>query len=88
MFFFVKLHTPNVQFQYKGCGGTLNSGVGHITSPNYPLPIQETLECFYKIVVAQGSKIKVTILDIELNTDLFPGTCKENFLEVCIVTVY
>ncbi|VVC39264.1 EGF-like, conserved site,EGF-like calcium-binding domain,CUB domain,EGF domain,EGF-like calcium- [Cinara cedri] len=65
----------------RGCGGILNSGVGHITSPNYPLPIQETLECFYKIVVVQGSKIKVTLLDIELNSDIFYGTCKENFLE-------
>jgi len=68
----------------------LNSGVGHIVSPNYPLPIQEPLECYYKIVVAQGSQIKLTILDIELITDPFSGgLCKDNFLEVCfIVNVY
>jgi len=35
----------------KGCGGTLNSGKGHILSPNYPLPVQEALKCYYKISV-------------------------------------
>lgn len=72
--------------QLKGCGGILNSGIGHIVSPNYPLPIQEPLECYYKIVVAQGSQIKLTILDIELITDYFSeGLCKDNFLEVCFI---
>ncbi|KAL5234243.1 hypothetical protein ACI65C_001653 [Semiaphis heraclei] len=66
----------------KGCGGILNSGVGHIVSPNYPLPIQESLECYYKIAVAQGSQIKLSILDIELITGHFSGgQCKDNFLE-------
>ncbi|XP_022177373.1 cubilin-like [Myzus persicae] len=66
----------------KGCGGILNSGVGHIVSPNYPLPVQEPLECYYKIAVAQGSQIKLTILDIELITDHYSGgMCKDNFLE-------
>jgi hypothetical protein len=60
--------------------------MGHIISPNYPLPIQETIECFYKIVVAQGNQIKLTIVDIELKTDLFPGVaCKDDFLEVCTI---
>jgi len=63
----------------------LNSGVGHIVSPNYPLPIHEPLECYYKIAVAQGSQIKLTILDIELITDHFSGgQCKDNFLEVSV----
>lgn len=69
---------------FKGCGGTLNSGVGHIISPNYPLPIQETIECFYKIAVAQGNQIKLTIMDLELTTDYFNGgACTYDFLEVC-----
>ncbi|KAF0762933.1 cubilin, partial [Aphis craccivora] len=67
----------------KGCGGILNSGIGHIVSPNYPLPIQEPLECYYKIAVAQGSQIKLTIVDIELITDHYSaGQCKDNFLEI------
>jgi len=54
-------------------------------SPNYPLPLLETLECFYKISVEQGSQIKLTILDIQLVTDNDPGLiCKDDFLEVCI----
>jgi len=69
----------------KGCGGTLNSGKGSIVSPNYPLPVLETLECFYKISVVQGSQIKLTILDIQFVTDNVPGLmCKDDFLEVCI----
>uniref|UniRef100_A0A2H8TEF1 Cubilin n=1 Tax=Melanaphis sacchari TaxID=742174 RepID=A0A2H8TEF1_9HEMI len=67
----------------KGCGGILNSGIGHIVSPNYPLPIQEPLECYYKIAVAQGSQIKLTIVDIELMTEQYSGgQCKDNFLEI------
>lgn len=63
----------------------MSSGVGHIVSPNYPLPVQETLECFYKIVVAKGNKIKLNIVDLELTTETYPGMlCKEDFLEVCI----
>ncbi|XP_050435751.1 cubilin [Adelges cooleyi] len=66
----------------KGCGGTLNSGIGHIVSPNYPLPVQETLECFYKIAVTQGSQIKLTIVDLELTTGAFSGSlCKDDYLE-------
>ncbi|XP_050535178.1 cubilin [Daktulosphaira vitifoliae] len=66
----------------KGCGGTLNSGIGHIVSPNYPLPVQETLECFYKIVVTQGSQIKLTIVDLELTASGFSGSsCRDDYLE-------
>lgn len=61
----------------------MNSGFGHIVSPNYPLPVQETIECYYKIAVMQGSQVKLTILDLELTTDNLPGAaCKEDFLEV------
>lgn len=67
-----------------GCGGVLNTGIGHIISPNYPLSVSETLECFYKIVVTKGSQIKLTILDLELSTDTYSGLpCKEDFIEVC-----
>lgn len=60
--------------------------MGHIISPNYPLPVQETIECFYKIVVPQGNQIKLTLVDIELKMDLFPGmVCKDDFLEVRMV---
>jgi len=67
----------------------LNSGVGHIVSPNYPLPVQKTLECYYKIAVSQGSKIKLTIMDLELETESLLGkVCKDDFLEVCLVIYY
>lgn len=67
----------------------MNSGIGHIVSPNYPLPIQETIECYYKIAVSQGSQIKLTILDLELGLDSLPGNkCDEDFLEVCIILIY
>jgi len=62
----------------------LNSGQGHIVSPNYPLPVQETLECYYKIYVEQGSRISINILDLQLVTDDVPGLlCNDDFLEVC-----
>ncbi|XP_029345463.1 cubilin isoform X3 [Acyrthosiphon pisum] len=66
----------------RGCGGTLNSDKGHIVSPNYPLPVLETLECYYKISVAQGNRITINILDIQLLTDNVPGLlCNDDFLE-------
>jgi len=63
----------------------LNSGKGHIVSPNYPLPVLETLECYYKISVEQGSRISINIIDLQLVTDNVPGLlCNDDFLEVCI----
>lgn len=64
--------------------------MGHIVSPNYPLPVQETLECFYKIAVEQGNQIKLTIVDLELTVDSAYGSarCLDDFLEVCTKVLF
>ena len=49
-----------------GCGGTLTSYTGSITSPNYPQEYGRNADCYWKISVSQGSFIQLVITDIDL----------------------
>uniref|UniRef100_A0A1B6EBE4 Cubilin n=1 Tax=Clastoptera arizonana TaxID=38151 RepID=A0A1B6EBE4_9HEMI len=49
-----------------GCGGTLTAATGSIFSPNYPNPYSSTGHCYWNIIVSRGSKIRLTIVDIDL----------------------
>ncbi|XP_039746472.1 cubilin [Pararge aegeria] len=62
-----------------GCGGTLTSVSGSISSPNYPQNYNENAECFYRIVTSSGSKIRIsfTELDLEKTTD-----CRDDYVEI------
>ena len=51
-----------------GCGGRLSSPTGSITSPGYPSPYHHNAECTWEIHVAQGSKISLVFLDLDLET--------------------
>ncbi|KAI8440547.1 hypothetical protein MSG28_001789 [Choristoneura fumiferana] len=55
-----------------GCGGTLTSATGSISSPNYPQVYNDNAECFYKIVVSPGSRIQITFADLDLERS-YPG---------------
>ncbi|XP_072933024.1 cubilin-like [Epargyreus clarus] len=62
-----------------GCGGTLTGSSGSITSPNYPNAYNENCECFYKIVVSSGSRIRLSFADLQLerSTD-----CTDDYVEI------
>lgn len=49
-----------------GCGGTLTSPDGVLTSPNYPQPYESYTECVWKIIVNAGSRIQLVFTDFEL----------------------
>ncbi|XP_045763527.1 cubilin homolog [Maniola jurtina] len=62
-----------------GCGGTLTSVSGSISSPNYPEEYNDNAECFYRIVTSSGSKIRIsfTELDLEKTKD-----CRDDYVEI------
>lgn len=62
-----------------GCGGTLTSYKGSITSPQYPEPYTANALCTWRIVVSHGSQIRFVITDFELESD---PNCVYDFLEV------
>ncbi|XP_066158935.1 cubilin [Euwallacea fornicatus] len=51
-----------------GCGGTLMSSTGSITSPQYPEPYSKNAECIWNIFVNIGSKIKFIFSDLDLES--------------------
>lgn len=62
-----------------GCGGTLTSSSGSISSPNYPDNYNENTECFYKIVTSLGSRIRLTFIDLELERT---ANCRDDSIEI------
>ncbi|KAG6453574.1 hypothetical protein O3G_MSEX008219 [Manduca sexta] len=62
-----------------GCGGTLTSSTGSITSPNYPNNYNENAECFYKIVVNPGSIIRISFRELDLERTYM---CKDDYVEI------
>ncbi|XP_012276352.1 cubilin [Orussus abietinus] len=62
-----------------GCGGTLTSTNGAITSPNYPQPYTRSAECTWKIVVSAGSVVQIIIVDLELEEH---ATCRFDYVEI------
>ena len=50
-----------------GCGGTLNSAEGEISSPGYPVTYGNNAECFWRIDVSQGSKVLFAFSDLDIN---------------------
>lgn len=69
----------NVYLKCVGCGGTLTSYSGSITSPNYPQEYGRNADCFWKITVSQGSVIQLVITDIDLEGH---RTCNLDYIAV------
>ncbi|EFN89302.1 Cubilin, partial [Harpegnathos saltator] len=63
----------------EGCGGTMNAVTGDIISPNYPEPYLHNAECYWKIAVAAGSLVQITIVDLELEHN---ERCRFDFIEI------
>ncbi|XP_063696850.1 cubilin homolog [Culicoides brevitarsis] len=62
-----------------GCGGTLSSYKGTITSPQYPDKYSANALCSWRVIVSQGSKIRLVFSDFDLEAD---PNCNYDYLEV------
>lgn len=62
-----------------GCGGTLTSSSGSISSPNYPENYNENAECFYRIVTSQGSRISISFTDLDLERTT---SCRDDYIQI------
>lgn len=62
-----------------GCGGTLTSSTGSLSSPNYPETYHENSECSYKIVTSLGSRIRIAFTDLDLESTT---TCRDDYVEI------
>ncbi|KAJ8727242.1 hypothetical protein PYW08_015639 [Mythimna loreyi] len=62
-----------------GCGGTLTSPSGSVTSPNYPNDYNENAECFYKIVTNEGSRIRISFTELDLERT---PNCRDDYVEI------
>ncbi|KAM3968031.1 cubilin [Aphomia sociella] len=63
----------------QGCGGTLTSSSGSISSPNYPEIYDENAECFYKIITSHGSRISINFKELDLERT---PRCRDDYVEV------
>ncbi|XP_045516085.1 cubilin-like [Pieris brassicae] len=63
----------------RGCGGTLTSVAGSISSPNYPQNYNDDAECFYKIVTSSGSRIRIVFADLDLEQTM---NCRDDYVEI------
>ncbi|CAK1578706.1 unnamed protein product [Parnassius mnemosyne] len=62
-----------------GCGGTLTSISGSISSPNYPDNYNENAECFYRIVTSSGSRIRISFTELDLEKT---PNCRDDYIEI------
>lgn len=62
-----------------GCGGTLTSYKGSITSPQYPETYTANALCSWRIVVGHGSTIRFVFTDFELEAD---PNCAYDYLQI------
>lgn len=62
-----------------GCGGYFTQSTNEFTSPNYPNPYPHRRVCVWRIEVATGQAIELTIHDFDLETH---SECRFDVLEV------
>ncbi|XP_063636066.1 cubilin-like [Cydia splendana] len=62
-----------------GCGGTLTSASGSISSPNYPQTYNDNAECFYKVITSSGSRIQIWFTDLDLERT---RNCRDDYIEI------
>lgn len=62
-----------------GCGGTLTTTSGSISSPNYPQPYGRSAECNWNIKVSAGSVIQFVIASLDLEVHY---RCAYDFVEI------
>ncbi|ETN66367.1 hypothetical protein AND_001841 [Anopheles darlingi] len=63
-----------------GCGGILTAPYGTIISPNYPLAYGHNGSCSWRIIVSQGSTVRITLTSLHLGED--GDRCRHDYLDV------
>ncbi|XP_054878715.1 cubilin isoform X1 [Poeciliopsis prolifica] len=62
-----------------GCGGTLTTASGGLSSPNYPLPYHPNAECYWNIKTSQGSQVQLSFSSFHLESS---SSCSYDYLAV------
>lgn len=62
-----------------GCGGTLTSYMGSISSPNFPDTYSENALCTWRIVISEGSKVQMVFTDLDMESDF---DCRYDYVEI------
>ena len=62
-----------------GCGGTITTPTGSLSSPNYPSHYSNALECNYLIFVAKGSIINLNFIEIDIEPQ---DICQYDYVEL------
>ncbi|XP_014830968.1 PREDICTED: cubilin, partial [Poecilia mexicana] len=62
-----------------GCGGTLTTASGGLSSPNYPLPYHPNAECYWNIRTSQGSQVQLSFSGFHLESS---SSCSYDYLAV------
>ncbi|XP_071062991.1 LOW QUALITY PROTEIN: cubilin [Pseudochaenichthys georgianus] len=62
-----------------GCGGTLATASGGLSSPNFPLPYHPNAECYWSIRTSEGSKLQLSFSDFHLESST---ACSYDYLAV------
>ncbi|XP_038136532.1 cubilin-like, partial [Cyprinodon tularosa] len=73
------LHAFYTSFLIPGCGGTLTTASGGLSSPNYPLPYHPNAECYWNIRTSQGSLLQLSFSAFHLESS---STCAFDYLAV------
>ncbi|XP_052697133.1 cubilin-like isoform X2 [Crassostrea angulata] len=68
-----------LEYITNGCGGYFTQSTNDFTSPNYPNPYPHRRVCVWRIEVATGQAIQLTIKDFDLETH---SDCRFDVLEV------
>ena len=63
-----------------GCGGNFSNSSGLISSPSYPNPYPNNVECIYQVTQATGTVIAIEIIDIDIDCEIFGSF--SDFLEI------
>lgn len=67
-----------------GCGSDLTTPTGSFVSPNYPSQYGHNAECFYTITTSRGSKIQLSIVDMDIESH---GRCSYDYIEVFTIII-
>ena len=63
-----------------GCGANITASFATISSPSYPYPYPNNVECIYQVTQPMGTFIEMKIIDIDINCEPFGSF--SDFLEI------
>lgn len=80
---YINLHVSNklkyIFFIGRGCGGSITSPEGTVSSPLYPQPYNQTGECLWYIAVPGYHTVNLNVINFALTS---ASGCSTNYLEI------